>query len=132
MRIWKNFLRSCAAAQAARLLCVICVLCLGALPGRGSDLPHAGKTAFRVVVYGDTRDGHDVHRKLVALILAQKPDLVIQTGDLVHRGSEDSLWKIYDEITGPMRRKLPVYPARGNHDVGGTGYEQRVTAPFTS
>ena len=87
---------------------------------------------FRFVVYGDTRDGHDMHRKLVALILKQKPDFVLQTGDLVHTGSNASLWKIYDEITGEMRKKLPVYPSRGNHDVGGPGYEERVTAPFTS
>ena len=132
MLAWKHFLRSCAATQAARLLYLLFLLCLFALPGRGSEPTQAGKTAFRFVVYGDTRDGHDVHRKLVAMILAQKPDLVLQTGDLVHRGSDDSLWKIYDEITGPMRHKIPVYPARGNHDVGGTGYEKRVTAPFTS
>ena len=88
--------------------------------------------AFRFVVYGDTRDGHDMHRKLVALILKQKPDFVIQTGDLVHTGSNASLWKIYDEITGEMRKKIPVYPSRGNHDVGGPGYEERVTTPFTS
>ena len=87
---------------------------------------------YRFVVYGDTRDGHAIHRQLVALIMKQKPDFVIQTGDLVHRGSDDSLWKIYDDITGDMRRKLAVYPARGNHDVGGAGYEARVTTPFTS
>jgi Icc-related predicted phosphoesterase len=97
--------------------------------------PTGDKTAakpFRFVLYGDTRDGHEEHRKLVALILEQKPDLVIQTGDLVHRGSQENLWKIYDDITGEMRRKVPVYSARGNHDAGGTGYEERVTAPFTS
>src|SRR5579883_1260104 len=87
---------------------------------------------LRFVVYGDTRDGHETHRRLVALIMAQKPDFVIQTGDLVHRGSDAELWKIYDEITGAMRRQIPVYPARGNHDLGGPGYEERVTAPFTS
>ena len=87
---------------------------------------------FRFVVYGDTRDGHAMHRKLVALILKQKPDFVVQTGDLVHTGSNASLWKIYDEITGDMRKKIPVYPSRGNHDVGGPGYEERVTEPFTS
>lgn len=87
---------------------------------------------LRFVVYGDTRDGHAVHRKLVALILKQNPDFVLQTGDLVKRGSDDSLWKIYDDITRDMRGKIPLYPARGNHDLGGPGYEERVTAPFTS
>jgi 3',5'-cyclic AMP phosphodiesterase CpdA len=73
-----------------------------------------------------------MHRKIVALVMAQKPDMVIQTGDLVRLGNQDDLWKIYDDITGDMRKKVPVYPARGNHDVGGAGYEERVTAPFSS
>lgn len=68
---------------------------------------------FRFIVYGDTRDGHAVHRKLVAMIMKENPDFVLQTGDLVHRGTDDSLWKIYDDITGEMRKKVPVYPARG-------------------
>lgn len=90
------------------------------------------KDTFRFVVYGDTRDGHDIHRRLVALIMQQKPDLVIQTGDLVHRGNQEDLWKIYDDITSEMRAKIPVYPARGNHDVGGPGYEARMTQRFAS
>lgn len=87
---------------------------------------------FKFVVYGDTRDGHAEHRKIVELILKQKPDFVLQTGDLVDEGRRASLWKIYDNITGAMRAQVPVYPARGNHDLGGPGYEARVTAPFTS
>jgi len=87
---------------------------------------------LKFVVYGDTRDGHAVHRKLVKMIMAEHPDLVLQTGDLVHRGNDEALWKIYDEITGQMRKDIPVYPARGNHDIGGTGYEDRVSQPFSS
>jgi 3',5'-cyclic AMP phosphodiesterase CpdA len=104
-----------------------------ALPERAADeVEKRESKALRFVVYGDTRDGHSMHRTLVALIVQQKPDFVLHTGDLVHTGSEKSLWKIYDDITGKMRKKIPVYPARGNHDAGGTGYEDRVTAPFSS
>jgi len=92
----------------------------------------SGENHLRFVVYGDTRDGHAVHRRLVRLILAQKPDLVLQTGDLVHDGSYKRLWRIYDDITGSMRRRIPVYPSRGNHDLGGPGYEARVPAPLSS
>ncbi len=103
---------------------------IGAAPSPMPQGKNESKTRF--VVYGDTRDGHAMHRKIVALILAQKPAFVLQTGDLVHYGPDAGLWKIYDDITGAMRRALPVYPARGNHDVGGTGYEARVTSAFTS
>ena len=91
----------------------------------------AGFKSFRFVVYGDTRDGHEVHRKLVELIMKQNPAFVLQTGDMVH-SSKPSLWKIYDDITGDMRKKIPLYPSRGNHDIGGDGYEAHVTEPFTS
>src|SRR5689334_18162107 len=91
----------------------------------------AGKP-FRFVVYGDTRDGHAVHRKIVALIMKNSPAFVIQTGDLVHSGSNESLWNIYDEITLDMRKAVPVYPARGNHDYGGSGYAKRMKSPISS
>jgi len=87
---------------------------------------------IRFAVYGDTRDGHKEHREIVAQILQANPAFVLQTGDLVHASKDNSLWKIYDDITGEMRRKIPVYTARGNHDFGGTAYEDRMTAPFTS
>lgn len=87
---------------------------------------------FRFVAYGDTRDGHDVHRKLVALIMAAKPDFIVHSGDLVHSGGNAEQWKTFDEITGEMRKQIPFYPARGNHDFGGTNYEDHVQQPFTS
>ncbi len=122
---------------ALSLLPAICALTLCTLTSHAAKragMPAGGKQlpTLRFVIYGDTRDGHDIHRKLVALIMKQQPDLVIQTGDLVNRGSKEDLWKIYDDITGEMRSKVPVYPARGNHDVGGPGYEQRFTASFPS
>jgi predicted phosphodiesterase len=87
---------------------------------------------LRFVVYGDTRDGHDVHRKIVGLIMKQDPGMVFQTGDLVHNGNNESQWKIYDDITGEMRKKMLVYPVRGNHDFGGAYYAERFTSPFTN
>ncbi|MFI5386018.1 MAG: metallophosphoesterase family protein [Fimbriimonadales bacterium] len=84
---------------------------------------------FRFVLYGDTRDGHEVHRKLVALIMKQNPAFVVQTGDLVGTGSNDGQWKTYDSITLDMRKRVPVYPAPGNHDFGGTGYFDRIHIP---
>jgi 3',5'-cyclic AMP phosphodiesterase CpdA len=118
--------------QLAAFATILLLLGLVAWTPLRADDPTAPPKHLRFVVYGDTRDGHEIHRKLVALIIKQKPDLVIQTGDLVHRGSEADLWKIYDEITGEMRKTIPVYPARGNHDVGGTGFEDRAKAKFTS
>lgn len=95
------------------------------LPGAPDNKP------IRFCIYGDTRDGHAVHRKIIALMTKQEPEFVIQTGDLTNNGSK-ALWSIYDEITGPLRAKVPFYIARGNHDPSGPAYEARMTAPFTS
>ncbi len=87
---------------------------------------------FRFVLYGDCRDGHSVHRKLVGLILKQQPSFVVQTGDLVADGGNAAQWQNYDSITGDMRRQVPVYPAPGNHDYGSNGYLDRVTSRISS
>jgi 3',5'-cyclic AMP phosphodiesterase CpdA len=88
---------------------------------------------LRFAVYGDTRDGHDIHRKIVEGVLSFHPALVLQTGDLVHHGGAADEWQTFDDITGAMRRQVPYYPARGNHDVAPEGYyEQRVTQPVLS
>lgn len=101
--------------------------------------PPSAKTApadaplLRFAAYGDTRDGHDVHRKIIADVLSFHPALVLQTGDLVHHGNAPDEWQIFDDITGAMRQQVPYYPARGNHDVATEGYyEQRVTQPVLS
>lgn len=95
--------------------------------------PATWATLFRFAAYGDTRDNHDIHREIVKAVLSFQPALVLQTGDLVHHGDAADEWRIFDQITGEMRRRIPYYPARGNHDVGASGfYEQRVTSPVTS
>ena len=113
---------------------LLCGAAAVAAAAAGAHTMAAGKpdSGLKFAVYGDCRDGHEVHRKLVAAMLAQKPTLILQTGDLVHRGNDDAAWKTYDDITGDMRKKVLLYPSRGNHDFGGTGYAERFTAPFTS
>jgi 3',5'-cyclic AMP phosphodiesterase CpdA len=95
--------------------------------------PAPAGALLRFVAYGDTRDNHDIHREIVKGVMSFQPALVLQTGDLVHHGDAADEWRIFDEITGDMRRQIPYYPARGNHDVGTHGYyEERVTQPVLS
>jgi hypothetical protein len=78
------------------------------IPGHG-DLKGSFKTAapagmpFEFDVYGDTRTRHDVHRKVVAAMLANsKPDFLLQTGDLVADGNDPALWPIFFDIEGTL------------------------------
>ena len=71
---------------------------------------------IKVVVYGDSRSGHPVHAQVLQAILAEDPDLVLHTGDLVERGTEEGDWDRFFAVTAPLLSRTPVYISPGNHD----------------
>jgi Icc-related predicted phosphoesterase len=93
------------------------------------DLQIDVKTPFRFVAYGDTRfhDPKDtepanpaVRVALVQAIADLNPSFICFTGDIVLNGNDVNDWKVWDSETSPFRdRKIPVYPALGNHDLHG-------------
>src|SRR5579862_1772619 len=93
------------------------------------DLQLDMKTPFRFVAYGDTRfhDPKDfeaanpaVRAALVQAIAEANPAFVCFTGDIVYNGFDGNDWKVWDSETQVWRdKKIPVYPALGNHDVHG-------------
>ena len=93
------------------------------------DLQLDVKTPFRFVAYGDTRfhDPKDteaanppVRVALVQAIAEAKPAFVCFTGDIVYNGYDTDDWKVWDSETSIWReKKIPIYPALGNHDLHG-------------
>lgn len=94
-----------------------------------TDLQVEVKTPFRFVVYGDTRF-HDpadtdaanpaVRVALVQAIAQVDRAFICFTGDLVYNGYDANDWKVWDSETSIWRdKKIPVYPALGNHDLHG-------------
>ena len=87
------------------------------------------KTPFRFVAYGDTRfhDPNDVEPSnpavrvaLVQEIAETHPAFICFTGDIVYNGFDANDWKVWDRETQVWRdRKIPVYPALGNHELHG-------------
>jgi 3',5'-cyclic AMP phosphodiesterase CpdA len=84
---------------------------------------------FSFVAYGDTRF-HDpadteaanpaVRLALVQAIAAANPAFVCFTGDIVYNGYDANDWKTWDTETSVWRdKRIPVYPALGNHDLHG-------------
>jgi 3',5'-cyclic AMP phosphodiesterase CpdA len=64
-------------------------------------------------VAGDSRDGPDVYRRVLASVLEDGSQFLLHTGDLVNQGTE-ALWQGFQEtMTG---FNLPFYPVPGNHD----------------
>jgi 3',5'-cyclic AMP phosphodiesterase CpdA len=84
------------------------------------------REALRIAVYGDVRGGHQTHRALLDAMRGESPDLVIATGDLVLRGTDEGDWQRFFAVTEDMFATVPFYPAIGNHDVGRTGEELRT------
>jgi len=84
---------------------------------------------FHFVTYGDSRfhDPKDteaanprVRQALVQAIASADPAFVCFTGDIVYNGYDKDDWKVWDRETAVLRdKKIPVYPALGNHDLHG-------------
>ena len=87
-------------------------------------------TPFHFVAYGDSRfhDPKDteaanppVRQTLVQAIAQTNPAFISFTGDIVYNGYDKDDWKVWDTETAAWReKKIPVYPALGNHDLHGS------------
>ena len=82
-----------------------------------------------VVVYGDTRNGHEVHKKIISLILKLKPQAVFHTGDLVYNGKNKGNWDIFNSIIGELIKTAPIYPVYGNHERGTIKIDEYLSLP---
>ena len=82
---------------------------------------------FHFVAFGDTRF-HDpadtrpanpeIRHALVAAIAKENPVFISIGGDIVLDGDNAKDWQVWDAETSLWReRKIPVYPAVGNHDL---------------
>lgn len=84
---------------------------------------------FKFAVYGDTRTNPDAHASVLARMLQYHPDFVIQTGDLVADGNDDSLWDTFFSVAEVLLRDTPYFPALGNHERGGAIYLRYFDVP---
>jgi 3',5'-cyclic AMP phosphodiesterase CpdA len=86
-------------------------------------------TPFRFVAYGDSRFHNPkdteaanpaVRQALVQAIAEVNPAFISFGGDIVYNGNDADDWKVWDTETSIWReKKIPVYPALGNHDLHG-------------
>ena len=87
-------------------------------------------TPFRCVIYGDSRfhnpqdteAANPVARQALVQAIAQvNPAFISFGGDIVYNGYDKDDWKVWDRETAIWReKKIPVYPALGNHDLHGS------------
>src|ERR1039458_2992041 len=113
------------------LNCVACTRSHSCTPPQAQpvSLQVQVSTPFRFVAYGDSRfhDPKDteaanpaVRQALVQAIAETNPAFISFGGDIVYNGYDKNDWKVWDRETAVWReKKIPVYPALGNHDLHG-------------
>ncbi|MDQ3370863.1 MAG: metallophosphoesterase [Myxococcota bacterium] len=84
-----------------------------------------GERTLRFAAFGDTRNGHTVHREIVEAVAREKIDFVLNTGDMVHNGGRIDEWTTFFQIERPLLARVPVIPTTGNHDLSGREYYER-------
>lgn len=93
------------------------------------DLQLQASLPFHCVIYGDSRfhDPNDTEaanpkarQTLVHAIAQLNPAFISFGGDIVYNGYDKDDWDVWDRETSIWReKKIPVYPALGNHDLHG-------------
>ncbi len=86
----------------------------------------------RIIFYGDSRPrvfvetgwradpGEAVRREVIRAIAAERPALIVHSGDLVSWGDSPGAWSIFDRDHAAFRdADIPFYPALGNHEYYG-------------
>lgn len=71
----------------------------------------------RFIAYGDSRSNPKIHRALAQQFLAQSPDFVLHTGDLVEAGRDYRQWfgQFFEPVAGVASR-VPFLSVAGNHE----------------
>ncbi|NUU95107.1 hypothetical protein XO10_02200 [Marinitoga sp. 1135] len=85
------------------------------------------KKDFTFVVYGDTRYYDKLHRMIVDKIIEEKPDFVINVGDMVENGENINYWtNFFNTIKG---LNIPYFPIPGNHEKNSKYYYAAFILP---
>ncbi len=85
-------------------------------------MPVPGES-LKMVMFGDNRLQSEEHRMVVDAIMKYRPELVLNTGDLVMVGGEKDQWTQFFQIEKPLLSSAFYYPVFGNHEAFlGQGY----------
>ncbi len=80
-----------------------------------ASAPSASAKSFRFAVIGDNRSGDEIYSRMVESMMAEKPDFVVNTGDLIPRPGNRKQWKNFWRLSKPI--DVPYYLTPGNHDI---------------
>jgi predicted phosphodiesterase len=75
--------------------------------------------SFRFLVYGDNRDGHEAHARVVSAMRAEDADFVVNTGDMVADGGDPRDWQVFFDVERRLLAETTMFPVIGNHEIMG-------------
>ena len=120
----KDIVRSSECGVRSKWILFVLLLILAAVSSASAaqDQQIAQKLAvlekiqgkFTFVVLGDNRSGDDTYRKIVSLAMEQKPDFIINTGDMISKPGNKNEWANFWALSKPIT--VPYFLAVGNHD----------------
>jgi len=96
-----------------------------------TTLPLAGEPV-RFVVMGDHQFDTLALRDIVDRVAAEGVDLIVQTGDIVFSGGDESSWEEVVPLLEPLLADVSMVSVAGNHeyyDGGVSRFTQLMTAP---
>lgn len=87
-------------------------------------------SAFAFVVIGDNRTYPQRYEKLIARIWAERPNFIVNVGDVVTNGNIKEQWiKEYLRPASELMCRVPTYVAIGNHERNADWYYKYVSYP---
>lgn len=88
------------------------------------------ESPFAFVVIGDNRTYPERFAKITARAWAERPNFIINVGDVVTNGNIKEQWiKEYLEPAADLMRRVPTYVAIGNHERNADWYYKYVSYP---
>ena len=83
----------------------------------------------KIVIYGDVRSSIKKHHMISKLIYAEKPDMVLFTGDIASNSHNFLHYLYYAIIENKIWKNCEYYPVRGNHEAEIHHYKAFLNVP---
>jgi len=72
---------------------------------------------FTFLIFGDDRSDGPAHERIVSAIAKESFDFVLNTGDYVISGEDDTAWQTFFDIERPLLRDHCLFACVGNHEL---------------
>src|SRR2546421_8673526 len=87
-----------------------------------TSAPKAGAEGpIQVLIYGGNVTNHGDHALVARAAAAERPQLVLHTGDMVASAREESLWKVWFQEERDLLARAPLLAAVGNYEITDNG-----------